>query len=158
MALSGRGQVKGVARSLAIIEQTVSRHEVAHNDLPASERLVKPFLEGMRALAVRLSPSGTGERLVRQLDSAGNPKAWTVESIMGAKGAALLIFGVLGLVFGGGFTPKGFLIAIADAALGFFLPDLLLYYIAVIRRAYLRRGLSDALDMLPVRVTAGQGF
>ena len=157
-AMGGRGQVRGVARSLALIEQNVSRHEVAKNDLAAGERLVKPLLEGTRGLAARLSPSGTGERLVRQLDSAGNPKGWTVESILGAKGAALLIFGVLGLVFGGGFAPKGLLIALAAAALGFFLPDLLLYNIVVKRQEELSRGLSDALDMLTVCVEAGQGF
>ncbi|MEP7370067.1 MAG: type II secretion system F family protein, partial [Dermatophilaceae bacterium] len=158
LALGGRGQVSGVARSLALIEHNVSRHEVAKNDLPAGERLVKPFLYGMRALSMRLSPSGTGDRLVRQLDSAGNPKPWSVEMIMGAKGAGLLIFGVLGLVFGGGFTPKGLLVAIAVAAAGFFSPDLLLYNIAVKRQEELSRGLSDALDMLTVCVEAGQGF
>ena len=157
-ALGGRGQVSGVARSLALIEHNVSRHEVAKNDLPAAERLTKPFLEGMRALAVRLSPSGTGERLVRQLDSAGNPKPWTVESIMGAKGASLLTGAGLGLLLGGGLTAKGLLIAIAAAAIGFFLPDLLLYNIAVKRQEELRRGLADALDMLTVCVEAGQGF
>ena len=103
--LGGHDQVSGVARSLALIEQNVSRHEVAKNDLPAGERLLKPILEATRGVATRLSPSGTGDRLVRQLDSAGNPKAWTVEKVMGAKGAGLLVFGVLGLVFGGGVTP-----------------------------------------------------
>lgn len=157
-ALGGRGQVSGVARSLALIEHNVSQHEVAKNDLPAADRLVKPVLGGMHALAVRLSPAGTGERLVRQLDSAGNPKAWTVESIMGAKGAALLVCAVLGLFFGGGFTPKGLLITIAAAGIGFFLPDLLLYNLAKKRQEELRRGLADALDMLTVCVEAGQGF
>jgi len=157
-ALGGRGQVSGVARSLALIEHHVSRHEVAKNDLPAAERLIQPLFGGMRALAVRISPSGTGARLVRQLDSAGNPKLWTVESIMGAKGAALMIGGVLGLVLGGGLAPKGLLISVAAAAAGFFLPDLLLYNIAVKRQEELRRGLADALDMLTVCVEAGQGF
>jgi tight adherence protein C len=157
-ALGGRGQVSGVARSLALIEHNVSRHEVAKNDLPAAERLIKPVSEGMRALAVRLSPSGTGARLVRQLDSAGNPSPWTVESIMGAKGASLVVCGVLGLLFGGGLTPKGLLIAVAAAGVGFFLPDLLLYNLAKKRQEELRRGLADALDMLTVCVEAGQGF
>ena len=156
--LGGRGQVSGVARSLALIEHNVSRHEVAKNDLPASERLVKPLLKSTRSLAVRLSPSGTGERLVRQLDSAGNPKPWTVESIMGAKGGVLLLGGVLGLLLGGGFTPKGLLIMAVAATVGFFLPDLLLYNIAMKRQEQLRRGLADALDMLTVCVEAGQGF
>ena len=157
-ALGGRGQVSSVARTLALIEQTVSRHEVAKNDMPAAERLVKPFFEGMRALADRLSPSGTGARLVRQLDSAGNPRPWTLESIMGVKGAALLLGGVLGLLLGGGFTGKGLFIAVAAATAGFFLPDLLLYNLAVKRQEELRRGLADALDMLTVCVEAGQGF
>ena len=157
-AVGGRGQVSGVARSLALIEHNVSRREVATSDLPISERLVKPFFEGMRSLALRLSPSGTGERLVRQLDSAGNPKPWTLESVLGAKGAVLLLGGVLGLLFGGGFTPKGLLISVAAAAAGFFLPDLLLYNVAVKRQEQLRRGLADALDMLTVCVEAGQGF
>ena len=158
VALGGRGQVSGVARSLALIEHNVSRHEVAKNDMAAADRLVKPFLEGMHALAVRLSPSGTGERHVRQLDSAGNPKPWTVESILGAKGTSLLIGGLLGLFFGGGLTAKGLLIMIAAGAGGFFLPDLLLYNVAVKRQEELRRGLADALDMLTVCVEAGQGF
>jgi len=157
-AVGGRGQVSGVARSLALIEHNVSRREVAKNDLPVSERLVKPLLEGMRSLAVRLSPSGTGERLVRQLDSAGNPKPWTLETIMGAKGAVLFVGGALGLLLGGGFTAKGLLTSIAAAAAGFFLPDLLLYNKAVHRQQELRRGLADALDMLTVCVEAGQGF
>ena len=157
-ALGGRGQVSGVARSLALIEQNVSRHEVAKNDLAANDRLVKPFLDNMRAMAVKLSPSGTGERLVRQLDSAGNPKPWTVESIMGAKGASLLVGGLLGLLLGGGLTPKGLLIGLVASAAGFFMPDLLLYNIAIKRQEELRRGLADALDMLTVCVEAGQGF
>jgi len=157
-ALGGRRQVSGVARSLALIEHGVRRTEVAKKDLPASERLVKPFFAGMHALAVRLSPSGTGERLIRQLDSAGNPAPWTVESIMGAKGAVLLIGGLVGLLLGGGLTPKGLLIAVGAAAAGFFLPDLLLYNKAVHRQDELRRGLADALDMLTVCVEAGQGF
>jgi tight adherence protein C len=157
-ALGGRGQVSGVARSLALIEHNVSRREVSKNDLPAADRLIKPFFAATRALAVRLSPTGTGERLVRQLDSAGNPKPWTVESLMGVKGAGLLVGGMLGLLLGGGFTAKGLLITIAAAAAGFFLPDLLLYNVAVKRQEELRRGLADALDMLTVCVEAGQGF
>jgi len=158
LALGGRGQVSGVARSLALIEHNVSKHEVAKSDVPVAERLVKPFLEGMRALAVRLSPSGTGDRLIQQLDSAGNPKAWTVESVMGAKGVVLLVGGLLGLTLGGGFTVKGLLIALAAAIAGFFMPDLLLYNMAKKRQEELRRGLADALDMLTVCVEAGQGF
>jgi tight adherence protein C len=158
LALGGRGQVSGVARSLALIENNVSSHEVAKNDLPAAERLVKPFLVGMHAIAVRLSPAGTGQRLVAQLDSAGNPKPWTLESIMGVKGATLLLGAALGMLLGGGLTAKGLMITVGAAAAGFFLPDLLLYNLAKRRQEELRRGLANALDMLTVCVEAGQGF
>ena len=43
LALLGRAPVTGVARSLALIEQGVRPSEVGKNELPAADRLVKPF-------------------------------------------------------------------------------------------------------------------
>jgi len=158
LALSGRDQVIGVARSLVLIERSVRPQDVARNELAASERLSKPFLRAMRDLALRLSPNGTGQRLAKLLDLAGNPDAWTVERLLGAKGAALLVLGLLGLVLGGGPTFKGLVIGAGAAAFGFFLPDILLYNAGQKRQEDLRLGLTDALDMLTVCVEAGQGF
>jgi tight adherence protein C len=154
---SGAGQTTGVARSLDLIERTVNHREVGKADLPAMERLVAPLLKRTRALAQRLSPDGTNDRMVRRLDLAGNPGAWTPERIMGAKGIGLIVGGVVGLLFGG-FGLKGLLIAAAAAVAGFYLPDLLLMNIGMKRQDELRRGLADALDMLTVCVEAGQGF
>jgi tight adherence protein C len=156
--LLGHAPVSGVARSLALIDQTVRPSEVARNELPLGERLLTPFYGGMRGLALRLSPSGTAARLNRMLDFAGNPPLWTVERLLGVKGAALLLLGVVGLLFGGGPTPTGLLAAAGAAAGGFFLPDLLVYNLGLKRQDELRRGLADALDMLTVCVEAGQGF
>jgi len=158
LALSGRGQVIGVARSLVLIEHAVRPQEVGRNELPATERLAKPFLKSMRGMALRLSPEGSAQRLAKLLDLAGNPRAWTVERLLAAKGAGLLTLGLLGLVFGGGLTLGGFLVAAAAAAFGFFLPDLLAYNAGQKRQEELRLGLADALDMLTVCVEAGQGF
>jgi len=157
-ALSGRGQVIGVARSLVLIEHAVKPQEVGRNELPATERLSKPFLSAMRAMALRLSPTGTGQRLGKLLDFAGNPGTWTVERLLAAKGVGLLVLGPLGLVFGGGLTFGGILIGAAAAGFGFFLPDILVYNAGQKRQETLRRGLADALDMLTVCVEAGQGF
>ena len=153
----GAGNPTGVAASLAMIENTVSHEEVGRNDLPALDRLILPFFKGMNGLALRLSPSGTGNRLARLLDLAGNPAGWTVERLLGFKGGGLLLGGVLGIFFGG-LSLKGALLGALGAAAGFMLPDLLLMNTGAKRQDVLRRGLADALDMLTVCVEAGQGF
>jgi tight adherence protein C len=135
----------------------VTVKEVAKNELGVQDRVLGPLLGRLRGLATRISPSGTGGRIVRSLDKAGNPASWSVERIMGAKGLGLVIGGVLPLLLLG-FTFRGFLVACAGAAAGFFLPDLLLYNAGVKRQQELQKGLADALDMLTVCVEAGQGF
>jgi tight adherence protein C len=153
----GGGETTGVARSLSMIEKTVSHEEVGRSELAASDRLIAPLFQGMRRLAIRLSPSGTGARLTRLLDLAGNPAGMTLEKLLGYKGVAMLLAGFLGL-FIGGLSFKGLLIAAAAGTAGFLLPDLMLMNIGIKRQDVLRRGLADALDMLTVCVEAGQGF
>lgn len=158
LALGGRSESSGVARSLALIQQGLSAREVSRNALPMVDRLAKPMLEATRHLAERLSPTGTAARLARLLDFAGNPGTWTVERLLGVKGALLLVLAALGVTFGGGISAVGILAGGAAGALGFFLPDLMIYNLGTKRQQLLRRGLSDALDMLTVCVEAGQGF
>jgi len=153
----GSGETTGAARSLAMIENSVSLKEVGRNELPALDRLVTPFLSGMKGIALRLSPSGTGERLLRMLDMAGNPAGMTVERLLGFKGAGLLAGGLFGMLYGG-LSLKGVLFGAIGGALGFMIPDLLVYNMGAKRQEVLRRGLADALDMLTVCVEAGQGF
>jgi tight adherence protein C len=136
---------------------TTCPSEVGKNELPAADRLAKPLFETTRKLALRLSPSGAAERLERLLDFAGNPGTWTPERLFAVKGAALIVFGVVGFVFGG-LSLAGLVAAMVLAAAGFFLPDILVYNVGLKRQDELRRGLADALDMLTVCVEAGQGF
>ena len=153
----GSASLTGTARSLALIEHTVSQAEVGRNELPVADRLVVPFFSGMKRLALRLSPSGTVNRLGHLLDLAGNPANMTVEKLLGFKGAGLLLGGLFG-VFYGGVSLNGVLFGAVGATAGFLLPDLLVYNIGAKRQEVLRRGLADALDMLTVCVEAGQGF
>jgi tight adherence protein C len=147
----------GVAKSLALIEQNITERSVSKIELPASERLVGPLFRATRGIAVALSPSGTIERLNRMLDRAGNPPSWSIERIMGAKGAALLLGGLLGVIYGG-FDMQGVGLAVLLGAAFFFAPDLLLYNVALRRQEQTAKGLAEALDMLTVCVEAGQGF
>jgi tight adherence protein C len=153
----GSNQSTGVARSLELLNQQATTKEVAKSELGIQERVLGPLLGRLRGLAVRLSPAGTGGRIARSLDKAGNPPAWSVERVMGAKGLGLIIGAIVPLLFFG-LDFRGLLIASAGASAGFFLPDLLVYNAGTKRQQALQKGLADALDMLTVCVEAGQGF
>ncbi len=153
----GGGETTGVARSLEMIESSVALREVARSELPAGDRLVRPFLAGMKRIGLRFSPSGTSDRLSRLLDLAGNPSSLTVERLLGFKGAGLMLGGFVG-VFIGGLSLRGLFFGAVGAIAGFFLPDLMVMNTGAKRQDVLRRGLADALDMLTVCVEAGQGF
>jgi tight adherence protein C len=147
----------GVARSLAVLEQLRREGQVARHELPAKDRLFLPALERFQRLGAALSPSGAAATMQRRLDFAGNPGSWTVERLLGAKGMLLTVGAVLGGLLGG-IGLWGVVLAMAFGALGFFLPDLLVYNAGLHRQEAIRRSLSNALDMLTVSVEAGLGF
>ena len=156
-AVTGSSSATGVAASLAMLENTVSTQDVGRNELPAVDRILVPFLSKMKGLALRVSPSGTGSRLNRLLDLAGNPAGWTLERLLGFKGVGLLLGGFLG-AFLGGLSLKGLVFGALGGIAGFLLPDLIIMNLGAKRQDVLRRGLANALDMLTVCVEAGQGF
>lgn len=148
---------RGVAKSLMLIENSVTNRSVVTADLGARDRLVTPVFERTKRLAQALSPSGTDARLANLLDRAGNPQPWTVERIMGAKGIGLLIGLVLGALYGDFQLVSLFYAAIVGGLL-FMMPDVLLWNVALRRQEQTGKSLADALDMLTVCVEAGQGF
>ena len=151
------GAPTGVAKSLMLIDQTVDQKSVVKSDLGAKDRLLMPVFDRTRVLAERLLPSSFEERLATMLDRAGNPAPWTVERIMGVKGASLLVGILLGAAYGQ-FTLRSVLFAAIGGAVFFFMPDMLLYNAALRRQEQTSKSLADALDMLTVCVEAGQGF
>ncbi|MBT9255902.1 type II secretion system F family protein [Phycicoccus sp. MAQZ13P-2] len=153
----GAGSATGVARSLELLQQKPTTRDVATNELGVQERLLAPTLDRLRGFADRLSPAGTGGRIARNLERAGNPSMWTVERVMGAKGLGLIL-GVVVTLLVMGLSVTGMLAAVAAGVLAFFLPDLLVYNAGIKRQQDLRKGLADSLDMLTVCVEAGQGF
>src|SRR6478672_6519508 len=157
VSVSG-GEPRGVARSLMLIDQQIERREVVTTELAARDRLLVPILEQTKGLARALSPNGVDDRYTKMLDQAGNPGGWTVERILGAKGAALLLGLVLGAFYGKFQLPTALLYAVIGGAALFFLPDLLIKNLAQRRQEQTSKSLADALDMLSVCVEAGQGF
>lgn len=155
--LSG-GEPRGVAKSLMLVDQQLDRREVVTTELAAKDRLLTPILDRTKGLARVLSPEGADERYTKMLDQAGNPAGWTVERILGVKGAALLVGILLGAFYGKFQLPNALFYALVGGAALFFLPELLIKNVAQRRQEQTSKGLADALDMLSVCVEAGQGF
>jgi tight adherence protein C len=157
--LRSSAEPTGVARSLLVIEQAHPGRAVARADLPASDRILAPALRRLVWLARRVTPAGTPDRLQRRLDLAGNPDRWTVERLLAVKSGGLVSGALLGGLLawrGGGALALAFLLGLA--AIGLWLPDILLYNAGTKRQESLRRTVPDALDMLTVCVEAGLGF
>jgi len=152
------GEPRGVAKSLMLIDQQIDRREVVTTELATKDRLITPILDRTKGLARALSPGGADDRYTKMLDQAGNPSGWSVERILGLKGAGLLVGVVLGAFYGKFQLPNAILFAVIGGAALFFLPDLLIKNVAQRRQEQTSKGLADALDMLSVCVEAGQGF
>ena len=150
--ISGPAKATGAEVSVAL-DAPPARARAAGVDEP-----IPPLMVRLAGLAARLSPSSYGGRLQRRLDLAGNPAGWPAERIMAFKGLGLVFGALFGALLGAHGGVRLFLYAAIGAAVGFFLPDLLVRNIGEKRQLKLRNALPDALDMLTVCVEAGLGF
>jgi len=113
---------------------------------------------GRRIGRVVARPSTVG-RLNGLLGGAGRPAAWPLDRVLDAK-----LFGLLVGMGLGAFLalrspgPLTLMFALALAAFGFFLPELLLYNAALKRREAVALELPDTLDQMSIAVDAGLGF
>jgi tight adherence protein C len=149
----------GVAEVLASIENDYAGQGGAWRAGPAAARRLSPPMRTMRRLAVRLAPRSVEATLQRRLEAAGNPGHWTPERILAYKGLGLVVAGlVFGLVALGNGPVSALVMGPTGAAIGFYLPDLLLYNAALRRQDAIRHALPNILDLLCVSVEAGLGF
>jgi tight adherence protein C len=147
---------RGVAQALATIDKRYARDTGARRRSAGGGHLELP--DWLPGLAVRLSPSSARTSLQRRLDIAGNHPGWTADRVMAAKALLLVVCGTIGGLFGLRNPALFVLTATAGAALGFFLPDLLLYNAGLKRQHRLAIALPEAIDLLTICVEAGQGF
>jgi tight adherence protein C len=153
------GRKAGVAGALDAIERGYRQQSgVAARAGAAESPAVTSLPSWSRSLATRLSPAGITVTLQRRLDLAGNSPRWTADRILAVKGMGLVIFGFFGAAYG--LNNFGLLVisAATGGAIGFFLPDLLLYNAGLKRQAQILTELPDSIDMLTVCVEAGLGF
>jgi tight adherence protein C len=153
---SGGGQRALTVQLLESIERRYASQAPA--DGTETVRPLEPPLTWLRALALRLSPSGSVASLQRRLDMAGNPAGWNTDRMLAAKGLGLVALAVLGALIGFRSPALAVLALPLGAAAGLYLPDVLLYNTGVKRQERLQMALPDAMDLLTICVEAGQGF
>jgi tight adherence protein C len=158
LLVSWRPSTQGVTRSLGMIDQMASGGAVVlAPDAPGVRTI--PFAGSMRSLATRLSPASVSESMRRRLDIAGNPRGMTPDQLLATKGLGLIAGLTVGLLLGLRHGPLALMtLLVCFAAIGFFVPDLLVYNAGLKRQDEIRKTLPDALDMLTISVEAGLGF
>jgi tight adherence protein C len=128
---------------------------------PARERLIKPFYNTALGLAHRFTPAGARDAIRRKLVMAGSPFGWDADRVLVAKVACLTVGVLLGLLFVAVFSfalPLRILGLLAIAALGYWLPNIVLTNAVQRRQHVLRSSLADSIDLLTICVEAGLGF
>jgi tight adherence protein C len=153
--LSSWDHKQAVAQALSNIETVYSAQ--VPQDSPDADRYAA--LSGqLRQLGLRLSPPALRSTLQHRLDMAGNPPRWTADRILALKGVGLLGLGMLGAIYELHHLATAIVCAGLGGAVGFFVPDLLLYNAGLKRQTKMQKALPDTLDMLTVCVEAGLGF
>jgi tight adherence protein C len=152
-----------VSRSLAAVEAISTAPSSMRRELerPFSERVVGDLWEWLVALGRRLTPVAKADALRRKISLAGSPAGWSVDRILAFKALGLFVLGGLGLLLPlvmTGSVVWALALGIGGAALGYFLPNIVLYQKAYNRSRLIERMLPDSLDLLTVSVEAGMGF
>jgi tight adherence protein C len=154
---------RGVARSVATIQAMDRTPDILKEELerPFAERVLGPLGDQLVGTGRKLVRADTANKLHYRLNVAGNPEGWDVNRLIGLKVLGLAVFGGLGALYllGTDWSLFRQLLGTAAAgALGYVLPNLLLYNAGQKREKMMRNALPDAIDLLTVSVEAGLGF
>ena len=154
---------RAVARSVAAIQAIDSAPSVLKEELerPFAERVIAPLGEQVVGLGRRLVRADTARKIQYRLNIAGNPAAWDVNRILGLKILGMALFTVVAFLFSLSTTwpfSKVLVVTLLAGAIGYVLPNVLLYNAGKKRETLMRNGLPDAMDLLTISVEAGLGF
>jgi tight adherence protein C len=128
---------------------------------PISERVLTPMVDGLSAIAGRLSPHGYREVIARKLVLGGHPGELTVDQV--------LVLKLLGMVSGILWLPLVFVVLQLSGGLALIVVALLWFGSFILPDVYISRAidqrkhdisvqLPDILDLLVISVEAGLGF
>ena len=104
-------------------------------------------------------PRGYLGLIERQITLAGRPPGWTIDKIILAKPViAVPLAAAAWLWVSLDPAPFRIVVAVLVVALGFFVPELLIYSRALERQEKIQLALPDTLDQMTIAVEAGLGF
>jgi len=132
-------------------------------NLPFTERVIYPIARKMGEFTLRFTPQNWLNSTSRKLELAGRTSKMdatvfiTIEIIIGAI-VGLATFLLLRFLGNNLSIGRIFLLTIAMALLGFYLPQYQLSRSITKRQKEIRKGLPDALDLLTICVEAGLSF
>lgn len=152
----------GVSKSLAAIEAISSLPDSTRAELEPSftERILAPLKARLVAFGRHFTPTERIERLQRRMELAGMPTGWSVDRILATKSLGLfgLGGGLLLLFLANGRPLWAIVFGAGGAALGWYLPEIILHQKAYNRSEQIQKDLPDTLDLLTISVEAGMGF
>ena len=139
------------------------RREADVSALKKQDRMTRVLEKATPALAKPLEPKNDMERgkLKTRLANAGFRGESAPNMFLGLKFAGLLagLFVGAGTILGiAGISQKTLLSSIAVAGVGFYLPDLVVWFLGRRRKEAIFLALPDALDLMVVCVEAGLGL
>lgn len=125
----------------------------------AGERIGAPLLDRLGRMARRVTPAGRLDALGKRLVQAGNPRGLDLGQLLAIKAGLAFV----GLAFGAfrlAVQPSAgaFVGLLLFAAVGYFVPDVLVNMARTRRFEEARMGAADLIDQLTVTVEAGLGL
>ena len=148
------------------INEYASREEVASIEeielsLPLIDRIFVPIMKRLSNFVVRFTPQSSLERTARMIELAGSPRNISAANSWVVRFVLMVVFGVLVFVVMirfGAEPSRRFLYAVGAAALGYFMPVLLLRAMIDRRKQAITKKFPDALDLMTICVDAGLIF
>ncbi len=168
VALAGGSSVDPVQARLTQLGNIQARNlEELELQQPFAERTLRPLVARLSRIGSRLSSASSSDTAERRLSLAGNPGDMRLADWMGAKvlvgiATGAIMFLLLGVMAGGGFSvshlPQGLVFGSVGFFLGYLLPEFWLGNKIKARQKVILKMIPDTLDLLTISVRAGLGF
>lgn len=155
-ALVKRREEAAKRRSLAMVAGYATN--TVHEKIQEAERHDSLIRTAMLGLGMRLTSKTSRQRLERQELYAGRNDPGALEDALVRKIVFLVVGFLLGFLLGYRMGGMWWLLFPGLTALGFFLPDILVYNEGLKRSEEIAKRLPDGLDMLNLCVESGLSF